>query len=157
MDNGETQSGEAHSWNRKWLRILLPLGALLLGCLLLTAWVSAITPPVEEPAPALLSDGFDFDFWITKDNTPKPLTIGSNNKYIINVAGYVTSTASTPIIEDKLPEGITIIDINGTDWDCTNSTLTEANCFYTEAISPRPNRPVSLPPIYVDIKISQNG
>jgi LPXTG-site transpeptidase (sortase) family protein len=111
--------------------ILLPLGAVMLGFLLLLTWINALaanghaSENLQTPA---------FDLQIVKSQLPTFFGTGSNNHYFINVSRTNTETIGTTIlIEDDLPAGLTWTPQNTVHWNCTDtSTATKVSCYYTE-------------------------
>ncbi len=118
---------------RGWRAVLLPLGAVILGFLLLLTWINALA------ANGKLSENLQtpaFDLQIVKSQLPTffDTSPGSNNFYFINVSRTNTETIGTTVlIEDDLPAGLTWTPQNTVHWNCTDtSTSTKVSCYYTE-------------------------
>ena len=89
--------------------------------------------PQKEPANPLAPYGLK----IVKSWIPQTFTVGSNNRYIINVSRATTGTiTSTLIVEDQLPDGLTWTPpTTAAKWDCTSSTTTHVSCSYADSNS----------------------
>lgn len=149
METSEMQLSEAIPRPRRG-RWLLPVAALLLGALLLATWMGVMAKSNE---PDVLSADPDWDFAISKVAVPSIFTVGTNNRYRIDVSYITTSTlAVKPIIEDILPTGVSNVGVStdATKWDCSTSTPSIISCAF---IGTLPNSPASLPSIYVTIRI----
>jgi uncharacterized repeat protein (TIGR01451 family) len=94
-----------------------------------------------------------YDLAISKSQLPQTFTVGSNNRYIINVSRINTETVtSTIIVEDELPVGMTWVPpTTAGKWDCTTSTTTKVNCFYADSI---PESLIAFEPINVIVNVS---
>jgi LPXTG-site transpeptidase (sortase) family protein len=150
METGHIPSIETEFCPRLRRSLLLASGVLLLSGLLLGAWFSALAAPDTAPAREPLAL---FDLAITKSKIPVTFTVGSNNRYILNVSRTNTETVSTlPNVEDVLPVGLrAILPITTVDWDCSTSTTTVVSCVYNKAIPPSLT---TFPAIIVSVNVS---
>ncbi|MBN1145876.1 MAG: DUF11 domain-containing protein [Anaerolineales bacterium] len=167
MDTGGFRKTPEQATPHAWHGIVLALGALLASGLLLGAWMGALAAPATDSAPAipprdpLAPTAADYDFGVTKSQVPLTFTVGSNNKYYINVSGIITTTANNPSVVDVLPDGMTLEGaVNAQDWDCSLSTAEEVSCIYDAAITAvpagDPPKNENLPPIIFSVKVSSS-
>ncbi|MBN2549123.1 MAG: sortase [Anaerolineales bacterium] len=146
---------------RRGPRLLLAALALALSLALLGAWFGALAAPEAEPKTApvnkpLAAPGFDLA--IKKSQIPTIFTVGTNNRYVINVTRTNTETVSeSPRVEDQLPDGMTVTTINATDtagaWDCSTSTATLVSCVWSQSI---PASLTTFPAIIVGVRIDSD-
>ena len=139
-------------------RILLPALAIALSCALLGAWFGALAAPEAEPVNKPLAQFPAFDMAINKSQVPTIFTVGTNNRYIINVSRTNTETVTeAPRVEDELPDGMTITTINATDtagaWDCSTSTSKLVSCVWSQYIPPSLT---TFPAIIVGIRVASD-
>jgi len=121
---------------KKMLRFFLPALALAFAAILIFSFISIASANPAEKQKAPLQQTFDLA--ISKSQLPQPFTVGSNNRYIINVSRPLTYTVtSAVIVSDTLPPGITWTPpTTAGNWDCTSSTPQVVNCVYAAAIPP---------------------
>jgi len=119
-------SGENRGRGRR--AILLPLGAVMLGFLLLLTWINALaanghaSENLQTPA---------FDLQIVKSQSPQFFSVGSNNTYYISVSRVNTETVPTVVqIVDEVPANLTITQINDGRWNCTTTPGNILSCDY---------------------------
>jgi uncharacterized repeat protein (TIGR01451 family) len=115
-------------------RRLLPiLGALLLSAGMLAAWFTSLAR--AEPANDVTATGFDYQISIT--SLQPAFTVGSNNFFLIDVFGFITTTAPKPSIDGgPFPAGISIASLTGAGWSCnTGNNPIQFNCSYTPTIT----------------------
>lgn len=118
----------------KLRRALLPVGAVLLGVLLMFIWIRAAA---ARPAfsPGLQTGAYDFS--VSKNAIPStflPPPSGSQYIYLFTIAAtdYVPGAATAIYIDDRLPTGVTWEPKNSGDWEClTLSTNIRVTCLYT--------------------------
>jgi LPXTG-site transpeptidase (sortase) family protein len=132
-------------------RVLLLVAVLVISALMLGTWLTAVAAPGDK-APIQQGEVI-FDLQISKSSNPLAFTIGSGNRYRIDISGYITTTGVSPSIVDILPEGVTQTNISGIDWDCSNSIPTEVRCDYGAALPPGPGL-ITLNPIFVDVTLA---
>ena len=150
MDTSNTKQTSAAIAAPKRRRQLLAIAAVLLGLVLCSAWLASpvmaqIDPPMGQVAPA-------FDLAISKSAVPEYFTRSSSNRYVINVSRTNANTIAAPVIvEDQMPDGITINSYIAEDWDCTVTGGNFINCLYSKAI---PNELLSFPPIIIEVTVT---
>lgn len=119
------------------LRFFLPALAVTFAAILVLSFMSVASATPAEVQKAPLQQAFDLA--ISKSQLPQPFTVGSNNRYIINVSRTNTETiTSAVIVSDTLPPGITWTPPTtaGDKWDCTASTSQLVSCVYVAPIPP---------------------
>lgn len=104
---------------------------------------------------SVLQQSDPFDIAITKSQLPQPFTVGSNNRYILNVTRVNTNTiTATVIVSDSLPLGMTWTPpTTAGNWDCTSSTTRVVSCFYAAAIPPSLT---AFEPINIVVNVASN-
>ena len=157
----DTGSNSHLSWRAglPLLAALLLAGLLLAGGRLVLAasgsQASAAPPPPEfslEPSEVRAGTVYtSFDLAIKKSQLPLVFTVGSNNKYFIDVSRTNTYTVnSTVLVEDKLPAGMTWNPVSTVRWDCSLSTSTTVSCFYNQT------NPTSFDSLVINVIVNKN-
>lgn len=120
----------------KMLRLFLPALALIFAAALVFSFISIASANPAEKQKAPLQQAFNLA--ISKSQLPQPFTVGSNNRYIINVSRTNTDTITQAVIvSDTLPPGITWTPPTTVgNWDCTSSTPQLVSCVYAATIPP---------------------
>ncbi len=181
MDTANPGSVSRGTRARATLRAFLPVClALLVSGLLLSLWLTAVSAqhtdysiepsmqlPDDSPTISNLPQSDDgassphqllaplaagaYDLRITKSKIPTTFTVGTNNRYIINVPRTNTETiTSTVIVEDDLPAGMTWTPPTTGKWDCSTSATTKVNCFYLDA------NPATFDPLNIIVNVASN-
>ena len=144
METNGIQNHVGWNINRSWKKFLMPLGALLLGWLVVTSWLTGLAGTQEsysdiskqEKQPLAPNS---FGFIITKSQFPNDAftinTTGQRYNIFVEVVTDTTSAPASPEIFDRLPDGMTIDTFEGNNWTCNFINQPEINCTYDEPIT----------------------